>query len=347
MGIALRLLLVEDSEEDALLLLRELRRGGYDPTVERVEADDAMRAALSAQSWDLIVADYALPHFSAPAALAVVRELALDVPFLVVSGKIGEETAVALMKAGAHDYLMKDNLARLVPAVKRELREAKGRRERRRAELKLRELEHEILRVSEAEQRRIGHDLHDGLGQQLAGIRFMTSALQGKLAAKSLPEAAEAAQIEEMAVEAIRQARGLARGLCPVEPEEGGLAAALEQLAASIESTSRVSCSLVCEHAPPIREPATALHLYRIAQEAASNAIRHGRPKRIVIRLDGAGGRGTLTVRDDGVGLPAEATRGEGLGLRIMEHRASVIGGSLEVRPHDEGGTVVTCTFRP
>jgi len=130
----LRVLIVEDSEEDALLLVRELRQGGYEPCFELVETGEAMRAALGRGPWDLILADYLLPRFSAPEALAAARELAPDVPFLVISGRIGEETAVDMMKAGAHDYLMKDNLARFLPAVHRELREAEGRRQRRRAE---------------------------------------------------------------------------------------------------------------------------------------------------------------------------------------------------------------------
>jgi len=141
MGTPLRVLVVEDSEDDAELLLLELRRGGFEPAAERVETEEAMCAALGRQPWDLIIADYALPHFSAPAALAVLRSTSLDVPFIVVSGKIGEETAVALMKAGAHDYIMKDHLPRFLPAVKRELRDAEVRSERRRAEAALRESE--------------------------------------------------------------------------------------------------------------------------------------------------------------------------------------------------------------
>jgi PAS domain S-box-containing protein len=134
MARALRILIVEDSEDDAALLLRELRRGGYDPIFERVETADAMRAALGAKTWDVIASDYAMPRFSVPAALEIVKESGLDVPFLIVSGAIGEDRAVAAMKAGAHDYVMKDRLARIVPAIEREMREAEVRRKRRQAE---------------------------------------------------------------------------------------------------------------------------------------------------------------------------------------------------------------------
>ncbi len=135
----LRLLLVEDSEDDALLILREVKRGGFEPDCVRVETEEAMQEALTTQSWDLIISDYRLPRFSAPDALKTLKKSGLDLPILIVSGKVGEELAVDAMKAGAHDYLMKDNLSRLVPAIQRELREAAGRRERVRAEEAIRQ----------------------------------------------------------------------------------------------------------------------------------------------------------------------------------------------------------------
>jgi PAS domain S-box-containing protein len=133
--------MVEDSEVDMELILRLLRKGGYDPVHARVETAQQMKAALQSQVWDIVLADYRMPQFSAPQALEVLQETGLDLPFLVVSGGIGEATAVATMKAGAHDYLMKDNLARLVPAVERELREAANRSDKRRATQALRESE--------------------------------------------------------------------------------------------------------------------------------------------------------------------------------------------------------------
>ncbi|MEK6607976.1 MAG: hybrid sensor histidine kinase/response regulator [Myxococcota bacterium] len=137
-GMPLRVLIVEDSEDDCALVVRELRRGGYELTVERVETPEAMSAALERQRWDLVIADHALPRFSGPAALALLQKHGLDLPFIIVSGSIGEETAVATMRAGAHDYILKDNLGRLAAAVPRELRDAEGRRRRRRAEASLR-----------------------------------------------------------------------------------------------------------------------------------------------------------------------------------------------------------------
>jgi PAS domain S-box-containing protein len=134
MNIPLRVLIVEDSEDDAELLVYELERGGYELIYERVDTPEAMNAALDKQLWDIVIADYTLPSFSAPAALTLLKERAIDLPFIIVSGTIGEDIAVAAMKLGAHDYLMKGKLARLAPAVERELREANERRKRRVAE---------------------------------------------------------------------------------------------------------------------------------------------------------------------------------------------------------------------
>ena len=140
MGTPLRVLVVEDSEDDSLLLLRELKRGGYDATWERVDTPDAMEAALEQQTWDIVISDYAMPQFSMPAALKMLQDKELDVPFIIVSGAIGEEAAVAAMRAGARDYIMKGNLARLTPVIERELAESESRRERR-------QMEEETLRM--------------------------------------------------------------------------------------------------------------------------------------------------------------------------------------------------------
>ena len=133
----LRVLIVEDSESDAELMLRALRQGGFEIVQERVQTADAMRAALARHPWDVVLSDYSLPHFDAPAALAVVRATAPDVPFIVVSGSVGEDTAVAVMQAGAADYIMKDRLQRLAPAVTRAVEGAAVRRERRQLEEQL------------------------------------------------------------------------------------------------------------------------------------------------------------------------------------------------------------------
>lgn len=133
-GVALRVLVVEDSEDDYALLLRELERGGYALSHQRVDTPEALRDALAHSEWDIVFGDYTMPRFRGTDALAMVREIGVDVPFIFVSGTIGEDTAVAAMRAGAQDYIMKNNLKRLLPAVERELREADLRRQRRHAE---------------------------------------------------------------------------------------------------------------------------------------------------------------------------------------------------------------------
>ena len=129
----LNVLIVEDAEDDAHLMLHEVKRGGYSVYSERVETKKDMQAALSSRPWDIILSDYSMPHFSAMAALETLKASGLDIPFIVISGTIGEETAVAALKGGAHDFLVKDKLARLIPAIERELRDAEARRSRREA----------------------------------------------------------------------------------------------------------------------------------------------------------------------------------------------------------------------
>jgi PAS domain S-box-containing protein len=150
MATPLKVLCVEDSQDDATLLRLELQRAGYEVILERVETAPAMRQALQSRQWDVILSDYSMPQFSAPAALEVLHETGLDIPFIIVSGTIGEDAAVSALRAGAHDFFAKDKLVRLVPAVERELREAEERRERRQAELNLRRAQMRFSKVFQA-----------------------------------------------------------------------------------------------------------------------------------------------------------------------------------------------------
>ncbi|MCL4789918.1 MAG: PAS domain S-box protein [Verrucomicrobia bacterium] len=205
-------------------------------------------------------------------------------------------------------------------------------------------LEKEILEISDREQRRIGHDLHDGLCQQLAGIELMSQALEQKIAVRSKSDAARAAEISRLVREAIGYTRSLARGLSPVMLEAEGLMSALHELAANTAKMFRVACQFECD--PPVRvhDHSAATHLYRIAQEAVSNAINHGKARRVWIGLKSAGGRHVLSIKDDGCGIPKVLPENQGMGLRIMQYRAGMIGGATMVERDLEGGTSVICS---
>ncbi len=205
-------------------------------------------------------------------------------------------------------------------------------------------LEKAVLDITETERRRIGQDLHDGLGQHLTGVAFMGKVLEQRLAEASLPEAAEAAKIVTLVNDSIRMARDLARGLLPVVSEEHGLVLALEHWAREVSELFHVDCRFESGEAIRIQEPGLADHIYRLAQEAVTNAIKHGRSKHIVIDLAMVSGGGSLTIVDDGIGFDTSKSQ-SGLGLRIMNYRVKMIGGSLNVQSTIDHGVTVRCLF--
>ena len=178
MGKQLRTLIVEDSENDALLLVGELVRGGYDVESERVDTQGAMAIALDGREWDIVLSDYVMPQFSGLAALKLLQEKGYDLPFIIVSGKIGEDVAVDAMKAGAHDYIMKDRLSRLLPAIGRELEEAEARREKKRAEQELRQRVDELERFRRATIQR--EFSMKGMKERLKALERELDALRGE-----------------------------------------------------------------------------------------------------------------------------------------------------------------------
>jgi len=145
MNTTLRILNVEDSENDSFLIIHEIEKGGYVVECERIDTAETMKAALEEKKWDIILSDYRMPHFNGIEALTIVNNSGIDIPFIVISGTIGEEIAVEMMKVGAHDYLMKNNLQRLLPAIERELRESKSRAEQRILEQKQKQAEQDRL----------------------------------------------------------------------------------------------------------------------------------------------------------------------------------------------------------
>jgi PAS domain S-box-containing protein len=210
-----------------------------------------------------------------------------------------------------------------------------------------RRLEEEILEISRREEQRIGQDLHDVVGQRLTGIAFLIKALQRRLAEQTLPEASAAAEIASMASETIIETRTLAKGLCPVDLTADGLMTALQEHAANVEELYDIVCTFKCDRPVLVHEGAVATHLYRIAQEAVNNATKHAQAQRIEITIAADDERRvTLTVRDDGVGLPDDFDRTDGMGLRIMNYRARMIGATLDVSRNRGGGTTVVCSLQ-
>ena len=522
MSQPLRLLVIEDSEDDAILLLRTLKKFGYEFSHERVETPEGMRTALDGSPWDIIISDYVIPGFGGLEALKIVQERHLDIPFIVVSGQIGEDAAVSTMKAGAHDYVMKDNLTRLGPAIGRELQEADVRRAKRQAQEALseseqrfrqlaenidaafimsdwtpeeglgkvtyvspafatiwqspceglyqnprswqksvlrederalsaalgglskgsvneqfrivrpdgavrwvhyrafpvkndrgeifriaaiaedvtavkeaqeklaanalelkqknaaldearqqlekrvqertadlsaanaelqrqirerRRLENELLDITEKERKRIGIDLHDDLGQHLNGIALLLEALQLKLSQKSQPETAEVERIKQLLLKTMSHAHRVAHDLASVDLQHDDLRAALKQLADHAETMFELDCELNSKGKIPPLPQAAVRQLYKIAQEAVTNAIKHGKAKKVDMDLSTNNGDLIMTIRNDGEPFPETLGLKNRMGLRIMHYRAHVIGGTVSVRGQGEHGAIVTCSL--
>ncbi|MRR13927.1 PAS domain-containing sensor histidine kinase [archaeon] len=206
------------------------------------------------------------------------------------------------------------------------------------------QLEKEILNISERERQKIGQELHDDLGQHLVGIEVMTKVLKKNLQKTSAEDARYADEINALVKESIRKTRRLARGLCPVHLVANGFEHALNELASSVTEIFGVTCTFTCPSPVSVRDNTRATHLYYIAKEATHNSIEHGRATRIDIELKEEKGVVRMDVRDNGTGIPVNSIS-TGMGLRIMNYRARMIGASLRVHRQDKGGTVVSCYF--
>jgi len=373
----IHVLLVEDSETDGFLLKRALERGGFDPRCERVDTAEAMGRALAKGPCDLILADHSMPLFSAFAALELVKQHGLDVPFIIVSGQIEEATAAAAMHAGAHDYVMKDRLARLVPAVERELREAEVRRARKKSEEELRRahedlearvqertaalraanqklqnvieerkrLENELLEIAENERRRIGFDLHDDLGQKLTGVSLMAKGLHKKLSREQHPSTADAHRIESLLEEISTHTHNLARQFSFLDLQGDDLSGVLKGLAANVKKMFEIGCAFTVKGRIPELPQNTTAQLYKICQEAVSNSIKHGKARQVSICLACTGDDLLLTIKNDGKPFSQPTAPKNRMGLRIMNYRASMIGAEFKIQALDKNGTIVSCAL--
>jgi signal transduction histidine kinase len=211
----------------------------------------------------------------------------------------------------------------------------------RRKELERKELEREILEITTTQQQLIGQDLHDGLGQELTGLGLMAQTL-----AQSLPEDSKGNRIATRLIIGIdhthRKVRDLSRGLVAIEVDARGLAAALRELAKWTTENTGILVIVECPEPFEMPDQTTATHVFRIIQEAVSNALRHGKPRQIRVTALSESSGWCLNIKDDGIGLSDKAEARQGLGLRIMKYRAGLIGGVLQIGSAEEGGTIVT-----
>jgi signal transduction histidine kinase len=205
------------------------------------------------------------------------------------------------------------------------------------------QLEKEVTEVTERERRRIGHDLHDTLCQHLTATSLSLQVLSGKLANAFLPQAKDADESVKLIEEAIDLTRKLAKGLFPLELEGQGLAGALQELCRSTADRHHIKCEFSCDPQTPTLDSTTATYLYRIAQEAVTNAVKHSHISEVSVGLSRLDGDLILSISDDGIGLPASISPGQGLGLRIMASRAGMIGATFSAKNKSEGGVIVVC----
>ena len=350
----LRALVLEDEPTDAELALMALAEGGFrcQPTLASGRA--AFEAAFAPGRFDLVLADYSLPDYTGLEALAFVRRTDALVPFMLVSGALGEERAVEALRAGATDYILKHGLARLAPAVRRALTE---RRERERhlatsralelSQERLRALSRRLLEVQEEERRRLARDLHDDIGQALTALKIQLESLVRSGRGTLQPQLDECVGTTTHALERVRQ---LSLSLRPLQLDDLGLVAALRSHLDRQARVGGLTPHFDANEAPHPIAPDIETACFRVAQEAINNVLRHARAAHLWVRLFTADGRLALSVRDDGAGFDLDAARrrasvGDNLGVVGMEERVALAGGSFDLRTAPGQGTVLLATF--
>ena len=328
MNIPLRVLLIEDSEDDAVLLLRELRYGGYETVFERVDTSVAMNAALERQTWDVVISDYSMPQFSAPAALTLLQKKELDLPVIIVSGSIGENTAVALMKAGAHDFILKGNLARLVPAIERELRESTERRDRKRAEAQ--------IKASLQEKEVLLKEIHHRVKNNLQIISSLLNLQADYLKDNQAIEIFKVSQnrIESMALihEKLYQSKDLAKI---------NFADYIQELATSLFCSYEVNLNAITlkmNIEDVILGIDSAIPCGLIINELIVNSLKHAFPegKQGEISIDFCSKNASefeLVVSDTGIGLPKDLNlqNTKSLGLQLVNALTNQLEGNIKI----------------
>jgi signal transduction histidine kinase len=350
----LRTLILEDQPTDAELCVLALGEAGLRCVPTIVGGRRTFESAFAPGRFELVLADYSLPSYTGLEALAFVRKSDQLVPFILVSGALGEERAIEALRAGATDYILKHGLARLGPAVRRALTE-RSERERHLAtsralelsQQRLSALSRRLLEVQEDERRGLARDLHDDIGQVLTALKIQLEALARAERGALKPRLDECVATTGHALERVRQ---LSLSLRPLQLDDLGLVAALRS---HLDRQAKVGGLVPHFEAgdssiaiPPDVETAC----FRVAQEAINNVLRHARAGHLWVRLELAEGQLALSVRDDGAGFDLDATRrravaGGHLGLVGMEERVALTGGALEMKSAPGEGTTLLATF--
>jgi len=330
-----RLLVVEDSDLDYELLLHALRRQGFDPDCVRVETAESFEEALNRGHWDAVISDHHLPRFSSTQALSLVRSSGSRLPFIIISGAIGEEVAVQAMQAGADDYLIKGKLARLGPALRKAMAAAAVRREREQAridlaasERRLRELADHLQVALEDERAAIAREVHDDVGGMLTALRFDLNWIERQAEGAVQARARQGLETLEQAVDAVQR---LLRNLRP-PALDAGLVAALEALVEQFESRTGLRARLRSNREHIDLSESSAITVYRVAQESLTNVAKHAQATRVDLDLMVQDDLLSLEIIDDGVGLKATDPLKEGsFGLRGLQERVRHAGGWVDV----------------
>lgn len=344
-----RILLVEDSADDAELLLLELENGGLSVDYRRCENARQLAEALAGGGWQLVLSDYHLPTMTAPEVIRQVHQVDPDMPVVVVSGHIGEEEAVGLMKAGAADFVSKSNLTRLAPAVEREIRDAATRRSERVAVAALRESRERLSEltaflqsVREEERKALARELHDELGQSLTGLRMDADWLAQSCRGADAAVHAKITAMTRLIDDTLKLVRRMSADLRPAVLDDLGLEAGLEWLLSGFQQRSGVDCSArLALGDGGLPEPA-ATTVFRLVQESLTNVGRHARARSVRVEAELADGWLSASVSDDGAGFDPAGRRGGSFGLIGMEERLRALGGELHIASRPGAGTRVS-----
>ena len=347
---SLRVLHLEDSLPDHELALLHLLRAGLRVDTQRVDTEAGLRVALDTQDWDVVLSDFNLPGFNGLRAQQILRESGKDLPFILVSGEIGEDTAVAAMRNGAADYLLKNNLARLAPAVEHAIAAHRDRLARQDADRELAESRQRLSELAqhlqtsvEMERAAIAREIHDDVGGSLTAIQFDLAWIGRHVLAGDV-QAAEVQQrvltAQETVQHAIEASQRIMHNLRPAILEQG-LVAALQWMAAQFEKRNRLACIFRTSHESMQLPAGMPLVAYRFAQEALTNVSKHAQATRVMIDLSMSRGVLSLEVSDNGRGLESgDLAKARSFGLRGLHERASTVGGWVDISS-DAAGTVL------